>query len=41
MQTKAIGTATDEGFDDADIWLPYRNRLPCYYATTKETIAAG
>ena len=37
-QTK---TDTDRGFDGADAWLLYRNRLPDYYVTKEEAIAAG
>ena len=33
MRTKEVGTATDKGFDGADAWLLYRNRLPDYYVT--------
>ncbi len=33
MRTKEVGTATDRGFDGADAWLLYRNRLPDYYVT--------
>jgi len=41
MRTKEVGTATDRGFDGADAWLMYRNRLPDYYVTKEEAIAAG
>ena len=41
MRTKEVGTATDKGFDGADAWLLYRNRLPDYYVTKEEAIAAG
>ena len=41
MRTKEVGTATDRGFDGADAWLLYRNRLPDYYVTKEEAIAAG
>ena len=41
MRTKEVGTATDRGFDGADAWLLYRNRLPYYYVTKEEAIAAG
>ena len=41
MRTKAVGTATDRGFDGADAWLLYGNRLPDYYVTKEEAIAAG
>ena len=41
MRTKEVGTATDRGFDGADAWLLYRNRLPDYYVTKEEAIVAG
>ena len=41
MRTKEVGTATDRGFDGADAWLLYRNRLPDYYVTKEEAAAAG
>ena len=41
MRTKQVGTATDKGFDGADAWLMYRNRLPDYYVTKEEAIEAG
>jgi hypothetical protein len=41
MRTKEVGTATDRGFDGADAWLLYRNRLPDYYVTKEEAMAAG
>ena len=41
MRTKQVGTATDKGFDGADVWLMYRNRLPDYYVTKEEAIKAG
>jgi hypothetical protein len=41
MRTKEVGSATDRGFDGADAWLMYRNRLPDYYVTKEEAIAAG
>ena len=36
MRTKEVGTATNRGFDGADAWLLYRNRLPDYYVTKEE-----
>ena len=41
MRTKKVGTATDWGFDGADAWLMYEGRLPDYYITKDEAIAAG
>ena len=41
MRTKEVGTITDRGFDGADAWLLYRNRLPDYYITKEEAIDAG
>ena len=41
MRTKEVGTATDRGFDGADAWLLYRNRLPDYYVTKEEAAVAG
>ena len=41
MRTKQAGTVTDKGFDGADVWLMYRKRLPDYYVTKAEAIAAG
>ena len=41
MRTKEVGTATERGFDGADAWLLYRNRLPDYYVTKEEAIDAG
>ena len=40
MRTKEVGSATDKGFDGADAWLVYRNRLPDYYVTKEEAITA-
>ena len=28
--TKKVGTATDRGFDGADVWLMYRNKKEYY-----------
>ena len=41
MRTKDVGTATDRGFDGADAWLLYRNRLPNYYVTKDIAKASG
>ena len=41
MRTKEVGTATDKGFDGADAWLLYRNRLPDYYVTKDVAKAYG
>ena len=41
MRTKQVGTATDKGFDGADAWLTYRNRLPDYYVTKEEAASFG
>ena len=41
MRTKEVGTATDKGFDGADAWLMYRNRLPDYYVTKDIAKASG
>lgn len=41
MRTKVVGTATEKGFDGADAWLMYRNRLPDYYVTKEEALLAG
>ena len=41
MRTKAVGTVTAKGFDGADAWLLYRNRLPSYYVTKEEALSAG
>ena len=41
MRTKEVGTATDKGFDGADAWLLYRNRLPDYYVTKDIAKANG
>ena len=41
MRTKEVGTATDKGFDGADVWLLYRNRLPDYYVTKDVAKAYG
>lgn len=41
MRTKEVGTATDRGFDGADAWLMYRNRLPDYYVTKEYALAMG
>lgn len=41
MRTKEVGTATEKGIEGADMYLIYRNRLPDYYCTKKEALAAG
>lgn len=41
MRTKQVGTATEKGFDGADAWLMYRNKLPDYYVTKEEAKAQG
>lgn len=41
MRTKTVGTATDKGFDGADAWLMYRNRLPDYYVTKEYALDIG
>ena len=41
MRTKVVGTVTDRGFDGADAWLLYRNRLPDYYVTNDVAKANG
>ena len=41
MRTKQVGTATSKGFDGADAWLMYRNRLPDYYVTKEDAKAKG
>jgi len=41
MRTKEVGTATGKGFDGADAWLLYRNRLPDYYVTRNVAKANG
>ena len=41
MRTKEVGSATDRGFDGADAWLMYRNRLPDYYVTKSIAKAHG
>ena len=41
MRTKEVGSATDKGFDGADAWLMYRNRLPDYYVTKEDAKAKG
>ena len=41
MRTKQVGQATDRGFDGADVWLMYRNRLPDYYVTKDVAKANG
>lgn len=41
MRTKQVGTATQEGWNGADAWLMYRQRLPDNYITKKEALKAG
>ena len=41
MRTKQVGTAKDRGFDGADAWLMYRNKLPDCYVTKEEAALAG
>ena len=41
MRTKQVGTATQEGWNGADAWLMYRQRLPDNYITKEEALKAG
>ena len=41
MRTKIAGTATDRGYNGADVSLFYTNRLPNYYVTKNVAYAAG
>lgn len=41
MRTKAVGTASDRGFDGADAWVMYQGKLPDYYITKEEAAALG
>ena len=41
MRTKEVGSATEKGFDGADAWLMYRNRLPDYYVMKEDAKAKG
>ncbi len=41
MRTKEVGTSTDEGFNGADAWLIYRNKLPDCYITKAEAFILG
>ncbi len=41
MRTKQVGVATNEGFDGADAWLMYRNKLPNCYVTKEEAASLG
>ena len=41
MRTKAVGTATTEGWNGADAWLWYQKKLPENYITKKQAFSAG
>ena len=41
MRTKRVGTVTNMEYNGADVYLLYMNRLPDYYVTKEEAVAAG